>query len=172
MFYTTSNKFTWFYTYTKCKSQTIYIHNIGSYQFSKTNLICSKINTRPILILMDRGKQVVQLMITYWARPLLTKFKPKYLVNISQNVGPNENLVIYFSLFLDNKAKKQKFCSKDESKDSHYFKIEQMIAKIRNLLHDFPQNWTQFFFTLPALREHSSKCWEQAKNYVVSCPIP
>jgi hypothetical protein len=89
---------------------------------------------------MDRGKQVVQLMITYWAWPLLTKFKPKYLVNISQNVGPNENLVIYFSLFLDKKAKKQKFCNKDESKDLHYFKIEQMIAKIRILLHDIPKN--------------------------------
>ncbi len=81
----------------------------------------------------------MQLMITSWAWPLLTKFKPKYLVNISQNVGPNENLVTYFSLFLDNKAKKQKFCNKDGSKDLYYFQIEQMIAKIRNLLQDIPQ---------------------------------
>jgi hypothetical protein len=47
-----------------------------------------------------------------------------------------------------------------------------MIAKIRILLHDIPKNWTQFFFTLPTLGEHSSKCWDQAKNYVVSWSIP
>ncbi len=74
--------------------------------------------------------------------------------------------------FLDNKAKKQKFCNKDGSKDLYYFQSEQMIAKIRNLLQDIPQKWTQFFFTLPRLREHSSKCWDQAKNYVVSWSIP
>ncbi len=41
--------------------------------------------------------------------------------------------------FLDNKAKKQKFCNKDGSKDLYYFQSEQMIAKIRNLLQDIPQ---------------------------------
>jgi hypothetical protein len=45
-----------------------------------------------------------------------------------------------------NKAKKQFFCNKDESKDLHYFKIEQMIAKIRNLLHDIPKKLNSIFF--------------------------